>query len=82
MHMISHAPNHPADEEHTPMPLWLILTLIGVVWVATVAVIILFMMGASRGRRLEREAMETSDLIARATAASAEPDLLTRTKDV
>lgn len=63
------------------MPLWLILTLIGVAWAATVAVIILFMMGASRGRRLEREAVETSKLIAQATPGAAERDLVTRSKD-
>lgn len=35
------------------MPLWLIITLIASAWIVLVAVIVIFMMGASRGRRKE-----------------------------
>jgi len=37
------------------MPLWLAITLIASAWILLTAVIVIFMMGASRSRRKERE---------------------------
>lgn len=38
------------------MPWWLLVVLIAVGWVGVIVVIVLFMMGASRGRARERAA--------------------------
>ncbi|MCC9068232.1 hypothetical protein [Arthrobacter cryoconiti] len=43
------------------MPVWLLITIIVVVWILVVLAIIAFMMGASRGRALERRAESESD---------------------
>lgn len=37
------------------MPLWQIIAIIVAAWLVAVAGIVVFMMGASRGRRLERQ---------------------------
>jgi len=44
------------------MPLWLLIVLIAVGWLAAIAVIVLFMMGASRGRARERAALDNRPL--------------------
>ncbi|MGO4384261.1 hypothetical protein [Specibacter sp. RAF43] len=44
------------------MPLWLLITIIVVVWLLAMVGIIMFMMGASRGRERERLAEQRRNL--------------------
>ncbi|PYI69454.1 hypothetical protein CVV68_03440 [Arthrobacter livingstonensis] len=43
------------------MPLWQIIAIIVVAWLAAAAGIVVFMMGASRGRRSEKQAQQQLD---------------------
>jgi len=59
------------------MPLWLLIVVIAVGWVGVIVVIVLFMMGASKGRARERAALANRPL----EAAGGDPDRKKRGKD-
>jgi len=59
------------------MPLWLLIVIIAVGWMGVIVVIVLFMMGASKGRARERAALANRPL----ESAGGDSDRKKRRKD-